>query len=303
MRILAPLALIALLALLISRTDLAALEGAFARISVLHVMLGLALVQIQIIVSALRWRFTAGRLGEDIPVRLAIREYYVASFLNQSLPGGVAGDAIRAFRMRNAGEGGWKQPAKAVVMERVSGQLAFFVLALCGLAFWPFLLGDETDWPGLRPLMLATLGMGLATALGFVVARNLNAWFRGLAEEAHAVFIRDRALPVQFSLSLVIVGTYVTTFLVASDGVGSPLPWVAAVTVIPLTLIAMLIPVGLGGWGTREVAAMALWPVLGASATEGLAASLVYGGLSIAGALPGLGLLSLEALRGRPRRA
>lgn len=302
-RILAPLALIALLALLVSRTDLAALKDAFSQISALHVALGLLLVQVQIIVSAFRWRFTAARLGENIPVPLAIREYYVASFLNQSLPGGVAGDAIRAFRMRHAGEGGWKQPAKAVLLERLSGQMTFFLLALPGLAIWPFVLSGGETWQGVLPFMVGAVGVGAAIGIGVIIAWHRVAWLRSLAKEATDVFIRDRALLIQSSLSFIIVATYVATFLVASDAIGAPLPWTAALTVIPLALIAMLIPVGLGGWGTREVAAMALWPLIGATPTEGLVASLVYGGLSLAGALPGLGLLSLEALRGRPRRA
>jgi uncharacterized membrane protein YbhN (UPF0104 family) len=117
------------------------------------------------------------------------------------------------------------------------------------------------------------------------------------------VFLRDRALLVQSGTSLLIVSTYVATFFIASDAVGAPLPWEAALTIVPLCLIAMLIPAGFGGWGTREAAAMALWPIMGASAAEGLAASIIYGGLSLAGALPGLALLSLEAIKARPRRA
>jgi len=303
MRFLAPITMIALLAWLISRMDVAALGSAFSRVSTSHVILGLALVQIQIVVSALRWRFTAGRLGENIPIPLAIREYYVASFLNQTLPGGVAGDAIRAFRMRNAGKGGWKQPAKAVLMERLSGQMAFFALALCGIAVWPFILKGGQTWEGILPSMLGVLGAGVVMGLGLLIAWRHFPSARALTDEAAEVFLRDRALIMQSGLSLVIVATYVATFFVASDAVGADLPWTATLTVIPLALIAMLIPVGLGGWGTREVAAMALWPLAGASAPEGLAASIVYGAISLAGALPGVVLLSLEALRRKPRGA
>ncbi|MDZ7875694.1 MAG: lysylphosphatidylglycerol synthase transmembrane domain-containing protein [Rhizobium sp.] len=124
-----------------------------------------------------------------------------------------------------------------------------------------------------------------------------------IGDDLLRVFIRRGALPVQAGLSLVIVGSYVATFFLASHAVGAPLPGIAAFTIIPLCLIAMLIPAGFGGWGTREAAAMALWPLLGATESQGLAASVVYGGLSLAGALPGLAILSLEAIRGKPRRA
>ncbi len=303
LRFLAPVALIALLAFLLSRTDLTALGAAFSQISVTHVIAGLALVQVQIIVSALRWRFTAGRLGEQFSASVAISEYYVASLLNQSLPGGVAGDAVRAYRMRNAGVGGWKAPAKAVIFERLSGQAAFFVLALSGLFAWPFVLGGAEAGRQALLLVLCFLLFAAAVWAGLIIVKRRYQGGSHIGDELSCVFMRRGALPVQGGLSLVIVCSYVATFFLASHAVGAPLPGIAAFTIIPLCLIAMLIPAGFGGWGTREAAAMALWPLLGATDSQGLAASIVYGGLSLAGALPGLAILSLEAIRGKPRRA
>lgn len=303
LRLLAPVALVALLVFLVSSTDLAALKTAFANVSVTHLVAGLALIQIQIIASAFRWRFTAARLGDDIPLTLAVREYYVASLLNQTLPGGMAGDAIRAFRMRNAGPGGWKRPAKAVLFERLSGQMAFFILALIGVFVWPFVLGGEdAGRPALNIAIVFVLVAGLTCALAVGTRRRLQ-WMEKLTDDVSAAFLRKGAFLVQAGLSVLIVSTYVACFFLASDAVGATLPWTAGLTIIPLSLIAMLIPAGFGGWGTREAAAIALWPLVGATSTEGLAASLVYGGLSLAGALPGLLILSLGSMRGRPGRA
>lgn len=303
LRFIAPLALIALLAFLISRTDVDALRGAFAQVSTTHLIAGFALVQIQIMASAMRWRFTAARLGDNMPLMLAVSEYYVASFLNQTLPGGVAGDAVRAFRMRSAGPGGWKRPAKAVLFERLSGQMAFFVLALCGLFVWPQLVGGEDAARLSLHIALVFLLVVGVIGTGIVVMKRRLSSVGRFSDDVAEVFLRKGALYIQAGLSLLIVGTYVAGFLLASDAVGAPLPWVAILTVVPLSLIAMLIPAGIGGWGTREAAAMALWPLIGATSTEGLAASLVYGGLSLAGALPGLVVLSLGTIRSRPRRA
>lgn len=303
LRFLAPVALIALLAFLVSRTDFNALGSAFSQVSVFHVFAGLVLVQVQVVVSALRWRFTAIRLGEPIPISLAVSEYYVASFLNQSLPGGVAGDAIRAYRMRKAGNGGWKGPAKAVVFERLSGQFAFFVLAITGLFAWPLVLGGDEAGRQALLLVLSFLLFAISLGITLVIAKRRFSAIRTIGEDVAEVFIRRGAIGAQCGFSVLAVGSYVATFFLASHAVGAPLPWVAGLTIIPLCLIAMLIPAGFGGWGTREAAAMALWPLLGATQTEGLAASLVYGGLSLAGALPGLAIITLEAIRGKPRRA
>jgi len=303
LRLLAALALVAFLAFLISGTDFEALKDGFKQVSAAHVIAGLMLVQIQIAVSALRWRFTAARLGEAMSLPLAVSEYYVASFLNQTLPGGVAGDAVRAYRMRSEGPGGWKRPTKAVLFERLSGQMAFFVLALGGLFIWPQVLGGEDAGRLSLHIALGFILVAAALGGGMNVIKRRFSWIGQLADEVGAVFVRDGALFIQASMSLLIVGTYVAGFFLASDAVGAPLPWTAALTVIPLSLIVMLIPAGMGGWGTREAAAMALWPLIGATSTEGLAASIVYGGLSLAGALPGLAILTLETIRGKPRRA
>ena len=107
---------------------------------------------------------------------------------------------------------------------------------------------------------------------------------------------------MQAGLSALIVASYVLTFLLASDAVGATLPPIAAVTVVPLCLLTMLVPIGIGGWGTREAAATALWPLFGFTGAEGLAASLLYGVFSLAGtALPGLVVLAGSMLGG-PRR-
>ncbi len=96
LRIVVSFITLAFLAAIVLRTDLNALGQSLSRTSWTIVAVCLALVQLQIVLSALRWRFTSRRLGQDIAPLKAIRESYVASFLNQTLPGGVGGDAIQS---------------------------------------------------------------------------------------------------------------------------------------------------------------------------------------------------------------
>lgn len=296
-RILTPLFVAGLFAILIWRTDLAALSEAFARIPAGIVLVGLCLVQLQVILSALRWRFTAQRLGQVIGPGQAVREYYVASLLNQSLPGGMGGDAIRAWRMRLDGGGGWKLPAKAILYERLSGQAIFFLLAGIGLPLWPNLIASRSalsvEWVAMGLLMISLV---LMIGLWRLIRRSQHPLLRQVVQDAAEVFLRRYAWLVQSSLSLMVVASYVAVFMLSSFAIGASLPWHATLTIVPLCLLSMLIPVGLGGWGTREAAAMALWPLFGFAAADGLAASLLYGGLSIAGSAPGLAILGLEAL-------
>ena len=93
------------------------------------VLAALAISVLQVMLSAWRWQFTAGRVDVPLRFRYALREYYLALLVNQLLPGGVLGDAGRAHRhARQAASKGsaWR----AVVIERASGQMAVVVLTL-----------------------------------------------------------------------------------------------------------------------------------------------------------------------------
>lgn len=293
---------LAFLTTILLRTDLNGLGQSLSRISWAAVTVCLALVQVQVIVSALRWRFTSRRLGQDIPVWRAIREYYVASFLNQTLPGGVGGDAVRAWRMRGDRPGSWRQPAKAVIFERLSGQIAFFILAAIGLSIWPFVASAQ-----FAQQLTHYILFGGALLLGFIVAVRFAKpnWLAGvsLGQNLSDVFVRRGAWLVQAATSIAVVSTYVIVFFIAAEAAGSQLPWAACLTIIPFCLVAMLIPTGFGGWGTREAAAMALWPMLGAAPVDGLAASITYGWLSLIGTTPGAVFLLVGAFKRTPSHA
>ncbi|MET3599701.1 lysylphosphatidylglycerol synthase transmembrane domain-containing protein [Martelella mangrovi] len=295
--VLAVIFCLAVIAGLFVAVDPADVAAAFGNVSAGPVIAGVALVQLQVVLSALRWRFTAARLGHPIPAALAIREYYIASLVNQILPGGMAGDAVRAYRSRTADS--WKRPAAAIVLERLSGQLAFFVLAGAGLFAWPVFLAGRLP-PGFSRFALICAGvLGAAVCLGLFIARSrLMARYETLRPDLAAVFWNRGAFAIQLGLSMLTVAAYVAVFMIAASATGAPLPPVAAVTVIPLCLMTMLIPAGVGGWGTREAAAAALWPLFGLTSAAGLSASLLYGMISLLGVAP-QGLLFLVIAIGR----
>jgi uncharacterized membrane protein YbhN (UPF0104 family) len=311
-RLLASLAGLVLLAGLIALLDPASIAAALAQTPPGHMLAALLLVQFQTILSAVRWRFTAARLGHLLPLGAAIREYYLGGTLNLLLPGGMAGDAARVYRVKDSADGGWKQAAAAVILERLSGQIGFALLIVSGLISWAFFLpqGNTPALPDLPPAvprspvwLAAACGVAAVFALPLLVPAlraRLSRFLPVAGQAIHAAFWERGALAIQVGLSLLITGSYLLTFTVASDAVGASLPVLAVVTIIPLCLLSMMIPVGIGGWGTREAAAAALWPLFGFTAAQGLAASLLYGLLSLAGAaLPGLALLALELLRRR----
>ncbi|MFC4728582.1 lysylphosphatidylglycerol synthase transmembrane domain-containing protein [Coralloluteibacterium thermophilus] len=283
----APLLLGLVLAAVEPAAALAALRGAGPG----WLLAALLLVQAQIVVSALRWRFTAARLGQRMARRRAVSEYYLATLLNQTTPGGVGGDAARAWRTR-ATAGRLNTAVRAVVLERLGGQVAFFAVAATGLAAWP-LLGRGSAPRDAAVLLAAGAGVLLLGALltALVARRGPPAARRALhglwPDLRRAWFVRSAWL-VQGILSTAVVATYIGVFALCARALGDPLPPAALATAVPLVLLAMLLPVSVGGWGVREATAAALWPLFGLPAAHGVAASVLYGLVNLAGALPGL---------------
>lgn len=295
-------AILALVAAMLGGGDVARqLAGADPRLFGFAVLA----VQPQIVLSALRWRFVSERLGAPLGRRRAIAEYYLATLLNQILPGGVAGDAVRVVRAARGGaDDRWTGRAgQAVVLDRLSGQIVLFALAITGLLAAPFAFGAAPPGgAGLALLLALVAGLALAGWLalrcfGERTARFRRAFGPVLAE----TFVRRGAWAIQGGVSLAVVGSYLLVFALSAAAVGAPLGAAAVLLLVPLVLLSMLVPVSVGGWGVREAAAAAILPLAGLSAGEAFAASLVYGIASLVGALPGLVVLLRHAFAGRRR--
>lgn len=252
----------------------------------------LLLVQVQILASAWRWRYTAGRLGVSLPYATAAREYYLASLLNMVLPGGVAGDVARAVRHARGDRTVPAGPAAlAVVLERAAGQVAFAVLAVAGALAW-----IASGRAGLPAWTVAAILMVPAVLAGAWIAIRVGGRWGGqrvksaagaFGPAVRAGFGSLRAALIQAGTSLSIAASYVAVFALCGAAIGAPLPPAGIATLVPLALLAMLVPVTVGGWGLREGAAALLWPLVGLTAAEGTATAALYGLVSLAGALPG----------------
>ena len=256
----------------------------------------------QTVLSALRWRLTARRLGQSITLGRAIREYYLSQIVNQSLPGGVVGDAGRAVRARH--EAGLKRAGQAVVFERLAGQLALFgVTGAAVLLAW---LGPGgivlPDW--VLRLVAMTAGVVIVAALVLLaISRSALAWGRHVREWS-AAFAASVLHPAviwrQIFLSLATTALNLLAFAICARATGTSLPLTAVAIIVPLILLTMLIPISVSGWGLREGAAAALFPVIGATATEGFAASFAFGLMFLVSVLPGVVFLLIHP---RPQSA
>lgn len=248
--------------------------------------LGLALLAMTALtfLMAWRWQLTAQALVIDLRYPRAVREYYIAQLLNLVLPGGLVGDAARAARL--AAPRGIRHAAQSVIIERLIGQTMLFALMFFGFLVAMFLPGGP-DWPLWTWWILAS-GMCVAV-VGWVFARQQGTIARFLAKA-----IELMARPRQIVLSLVIAFLIIFSFYACARATGTVLPANTLFTLIPLILTAMLVPLSVGGWGWREGAAAALFPLAGEFPSAGVAASIAYGAMMLLAASPAAILIWLH---------
>ena len=288
---------LALLALLGWWLDAGALLDRLAGFDPRWALVGIAISLPQVALLAFRWRFTARRLGLDLPFGVALREYYLSTFLNQVLPGGVMGDVSRAWRHGRAEPERRIGPAaRAVILERASGQVVMCGVAALSFASLPLTFGAVP-----ATLMLAVCGAGVAAlAALFAFRRRPRAGpLASFGRDVHTALLARDALPVQLLSSTLVVGTYLAIYVVAARAVGvSTTLWTLLPLVAPV-LLSMLVPATVAGWGVREAAAAALWGVVGLTVVDGVAISAAYGVLVLFSSFPGAIVLLSS---GRDRR-
>lgn len=246
----------------------------------------------QTVLMALRWRQVALALDLSFSRRWAIAEYFVAQLINYTLPGGVAGDGARAVRSRK-GEDGLKRAAQAVIVERTFGQLGLLVVLVAGVA-WALVTTRMLGLWGdvLTGVALVASGIVVAGGIAFLALRG------GRITALLARCLPDTRTQVyHLAVSVAAALLNVAAFMACTFAVGVSLPASSVLVIVPLVLFAMVIPLGIAGWGWREGAAAALFPLVGAAASGGIAAGILFGIALMLTNLPAIPLL-LRSTRG-----
>lgn len=271
--------------------DLTELGRELGRFSLLALLAAMVVSVAQVVLSAWRWCYTARRLGLVLPMAVAVREYYLATLLNQVLPGGVLGDVNRAWR-HSLDTGARLASAHAVMIERLSGQLVMIAVAL-GLGGWLAwyrygVLAALAEY-GERALLLLA-GLVAIVVLVASLWQRAKRYVHALRRDLRQALLEWPALGIQIVSSAGVVTSYLAVFSLLALGAGywtDPHMALVLMSLCSLLLLVMAIPVTVAGWGVREGAAALLWPMAGLPAEQGVALSVGYGLAVLLSSLPG----------------
>lgn len=252
--------------------------------------------------SAARWWLVARSVGRPIAFLDALARTYRATMLNSLVPGGVLGDVERVAA---AARRGGRESASVVVVERVAGQLVVMTAAT-GIA-----LADSHMTGAIAGAVRSTMCLVVVGAVVLTAALYAGWTYRNgraelvlralstVARQAAQILRAPRLACGVAVLSLLAMGGYLTLFVSAARTVDTEISTTRLVSIGALALVAMAIPVSVGGWGPREAAAAVGFGLSGLEAADGVATAVVYGLLTLVSCSPGLAVFAAPLVRGR----
>jgi glycosyltransferase 2 family protein len=233
-----------------------------------------------------------------LPLGTAVAAYYRSQFLNSALPGGVVGDVHRGVRHGlDAGDLG--RGLRAVAWERTAGQVVFGALALVALLALASPVQAAMTWIAPAAVVAALCGALVVRALPHRGGSRRARILRTVRGDVRDALLDPRAWPVVVTGSVVVAAGHGTIFLVAAWTTGTDASPARLWPLAMLVLLAMVVPLTVGGWGPREGMAAWAFAAAGLGADQGVAAATAYGVLGLVATLPGAVVLALDGMHRR----
>ncbi len=271
----------------------AKLGASFQQIHWGWVGLSFVLIATSLAARAVRWLALLRGLGVAIPFGRLVELYFVGNFFNAFLPSGFGGDVVRALEA--AQDVSPAVAAGTVIVDRLTGLLMLFALALLALPFRPAGFPDQ--------ILAAVTAVSLIGVAGGVLlldgrlARRWGGWLPGklsvtdetkpLAQLLTAVqgcgwpaILQAMGVSILFNLMLI------SWWAAAGKAMNFSIPITFYFLVVPILSVALLIP-SISGLGVRETIAPLLFAPAGLAAGQAVALSLLVFTLQRASSLMG----------------
>jgi uncharacterized membrane protein YbhN (UPF0104 family) len=282
---------LALLAWLASKVDASAMIGRLGQSDLPLLIAGTAFLALQPLLGAARWQWILRGLGERHSSLAVTQWTYVGMFFSQVLPASVGGDALRIWLACRAGSK-LKPAVNSVVLDRVVMLLSLFMfIAACA----PWYRGLFPHYP-LAAIELVLIGGGIAAVFTLVSAERLPSrilqwgpgrWVASLSKDARTLLSSPKYGGMVMLLSLGAIFNLLAVTCIFALAFGAKASAFQIIVLVPPVVAASILPISIGGWGTREMAMVAALGLAGIGAETALLASIWLGLASILMTLPG----------------
>ena len=280
-----------ILAVLALRIDTQAVFVRFHHVDPFPFAVAVLLAGAQILLGAFRWHLVIRALSASIPLPHTVKLFAIGVFFNVCLPGGIGGDAYRMWSLKRASTP-LSVAVSSVLLERIYMMLALFVGMIAEYPLLLWMVGDQL----VIQLSFALALAGIAAIAALPVLDRLpthwQTWrvvrgFATFARAARCVLFRIPFVACGMALSYLTIIAYSLMVYFISLCIGVDVSISDCILLIPPTIIIMLLPVTVAGWGLREAAMVLVLGAVGVAPDAALALSVMTGLIAMATGLPG----------------
>jgi len=257
-----------LLTILVFQLDTRRIRLVIADISLVWFLISLAFATAANLVCTLRWHKIIQLYGLSFSALESLKTYFQGVAANTVLPGGiVGGDIWRTLRLVKRGASKLTA-SRVVLLDRVAGFWALCTISLVAAVYIALL---ETDTGSGLSINLAGHWSTLyATGLGVAFLAPLIARQVGFAQDTSAIF---KTVGLSFLAQVLTISAFVCCL----KAVGSDLGWVHITATCAGIFLASVVPASIGGFGSREVAAIFFLTLFGMTSETSFIGSFLFG--------------------------
>lgn len=268
------------LAIVLSQIDLQQVWQSLMHAKISWVIAGFILATVSLSVRAYRWLLLLRGLGIQVRFSRLNELYFVGNFFNAFLPSGFGGDVVRVLEI--AREVSASTAAGTVILDRLTGLIMLFVMALISLPLRPETFSANFSWI----IIIGSLGgiIGGFILLEGRLIRRFGRWLPGplspIGDTAVARLMQavqgcgwkaiGQALAVSIGFNLILACWWLTSGL----ALGVTVSFSYYVLIMPILAVPLLLP-SISGLGPRELLAPTLFAMAGVSAEIAVSVSLL----------------------------
>jgi uncharacterized membrane protein YbhN (UPF0104 family) len=265
-------------------------------------LVAFSLVTFSLVLRAFRWLLLLKGLNAEVRFGRLVELYFVGNFFNAFLPSGFGGDAVRILEA--ARDVPANIAAGTVIVDRLTGLLALFLMALLLLPFRP---PQFPDYLAITVATICIVGLivGAAIFQGDIF-RRFGRWLPAkLSPEGEGPVAKLfdaiqgcgwRAIASAFGVSIVFNLILVAWWEAAARALGYNIPYSYLLLVVPILSVALLVP-SISGLGVRELLAGPLFSAAGLANAQAVALSLLVWLIMRAVSLLGAPIYIIATLR------
>ncbi|MHB9052606.1 MAG: lysylphosphatidylglycerol synthase transmembrane domain-containing protein [Thermoleophilia bacterium] len=254
---------VALLTLLLVRTDLSQLGDTLRGVSFSMLAVAFLIFLICNLVNVYKWQLIIRKQGLQVSNVYLTKLYYMGLFFNNFLPTNIGGDVVKIWKLSKiTGKG--HDAVSSVVIDRAGSTLGILLLALVPTMFRLSQLGQNVAVPIFAMFFIAVLLIAFLSSERAVRALGRFRLFRadpfGLRKHLKSFYyslyqFREHKLTLVLFMiwSLIYQALHILTVYFVALALDIEIPAYYYFLFVPVVMAVTMLPISLNGVGTREV--------------------------------------------------